>query len=191
MPAPYEVFASGAFDVYLAPALTAEPVIEAAPPVAWIKVGVAGSYDYGEDGIKIKKGTDENEVYGLGLFGVRKVFRTRERLNVMLPLMDATLEALRDAFNQTAVTVIAGPPARKRMPLMENSSTPTTRALLIKGANSPYMDGGVLQWWIPIVYNTGDTEFALKKADPVVIELDFIAVADATNGFGYVQAQTA
>lgn len=190
MPAPFEVFGSGVFDVYLAPALTAEPAIESAVPGTYVKLGVAGSLDYSEDGIRVRKSTDENEVFALGGYGVRKVFRTRESLHILVPLMDATLEALSAAFNQTAITVL-GTPARKRLPLLENAATPTTRALLIKGANSPYMDGGVLQWWIPIVYNTGDTEFALRKADPVVIELDFIAVQDATSGFGAVIAQTA
>lgn len=191
MPAPYEVFASGAFDIYLAVPNQADPVINVAPPGAWIKVGVAGSQDYGEDGIAVRKSTEENSVYGLGLYGVRKVFRTRESLVITCPLMDATLEAFRDAFNQTAVTTIVGPPAIKTIPLLENSSTPTTRALLIRGANSPYMDGGGLQWWVPIVYQTGDTEAALKKADPITLELEFTAIADATNGFGKITAQTA
>lgn len=190
MPAPFEVFASGVFDVYLAPALTTEPAIEAAVPGTYIKLGVAGSQDYGEDGIRVRKSTDENEVFGLGLYGVRKVFRTRERLNIIVPLMDATLEALSAAFNQTAITALTVP-SRKRMPLLENAATPTTRALLIKGNSSPYMDAGVLQWWVPIVYNTGDTEFGFRKADPVLLELDFTAVADATQGFGFVVAQTA
>lgn len=190
MPSPYEIFANGAFDIYLAVPNQADPVINVAVPGAWIKLGVAGSQDYGEDGIKVRKETANKEVFGLGSYGVRKVFRDRERLYIEVPLMDATLEAFRDAFNQTAVTVIAGPPAEKTIPLLENTVTPTTRALLIRGSNSPYMDGGVLQWWIPIVYQTGSPEANIRKSDPIVLDLQFTAIADATNGFGKIHAQT-
>jgi hypothetical protein len=190
MPAPFEVFASGAFDVYLAVPLQADPPINAAPPGAWIKVGVAGAIDYAEDGIKVSKATENNVIYSLGQFGARKVFRTRETLTVELTLMDATMEAYRDAFNQSAVTTIVGPPAEKTIPLLEGSSTPTTRALLIRGANSPYMDGGVMQWWIPIVYQTGSPEAILRKNEPIGLALQFTAISDATNGFGKIHAQT-
>ena len=189
MPAPLEIFATGAIDVYLAVTGTADPVITAALAGAWIKVGVAGAQDYGEDGIKVKKSTENNEVYGLGSYGVRKVFRTREKLTIGFVLMDATLEAYRDAFNQTAVTTLVGPPNEKTIPLLENQTTPTFRALLMRSSNSPYMDGGVLQWWVPLVYQTGDPETVYKKSDPVGLAVEFTAIADATSGFGKIHAQ--
>jgi hypothetical protein len=191
MPAPLEVFATGAIDVYLAPPNTADPVINVAVPGAWIKVGVAGASDYGEDGVKARKETENNEVYTLGQYGTRKVFRVREKLFIEFVLMDATLEAYRDAFNQTAVTTLAGPPAEKTIPLLEGIATPTTRALLLRSSNSPYMDGGVLQWWVPIVYQTGNPETVYRKSDPVGLSLQFTAISDATNGFGKIHAQTA
>lgn len=190
MPAPYEIYANGLMDVYLAPANQADPAIGSAPPGAWIKLGVAGAQDYNEDGITVKKETENDSVYGLGSFGVRKVFRKRENLTIMLNLMDATIEAISAAFNQTAITVVVGPPAEKTIPLLEGTATPTFRALLIKGALSPYMDGGVYQWWIPIAYQTGSPEFVFKKSEPVTIAMEFTAVADATNGFGKIHAQT-
>ena len=191
MPAPLEIFASGAFDIYLAPPSTADPVINVAPPVAWVKVGVAGSQDMDEAGIKVRKERSENEVYGLGSYGVRKIFRTREKLIISCTLMDATLEAFRDIMNQTAVSTIVGPPAEKTIPLLENIATPTTRALLIRGNNSPYMDGGATQWWVPIVYNTGPWEAVYKKSDPIGLAAEWTAIADATSGFGKLHAQTA
>lgn len=190
MPAPFEVFATGAVDVFLAPANTADPVINVALSGSWIKVGVAGALDYNEDGVKVRKETENNEVYGLGGYGVRKVFRVREKLFIEFTLQDATIEAFRDAFNQTAVTTLAGPPAEKTIPLLENITTPTTRALLFRSANSPYMDGGVMQWWVPIVYQTGNPETVFRKSDPVGLALQFTALADATNGFGKIHAQT-
>ena len=191
MPAPFEIYANGQMDVYLAPPNQAEPPIGSAPPGAWIKVGVAGSQDYGEEGLKFRKDTENNEVFGLGSFGVRKVFRTREKLYFELIVMDMTLEAVSVALNQNPITVVAGPPAEKTIRLLEGTATPTFRALLVKGALSPYMDGGVLQWWVPIVYQTGSPEWIFKKSDAVGMALQFTAIADATNGFGGVRAQTA
>jgi len=191
MPAPLEIFATGAIDLFLAVTGTADPVINAAPPGAWVKVGVAGAQDYGEDGVRITKGTTNNEVFALGSYGVRKVFRDRETLKIALTLMDATLEALRDAFNQTAVTTIAGPPAEKTIPLLESQANPTFRALLARMSNSPYMDGGGFQFWIPLVYQTGTVELVFRKNEPVGIALEFTAIADAVSGFGKIHAQTA
>lgn len=190
MSTPFEVFATGAVDVYLAVPNQADPVINVAPPGAWIKIGVAGAADYGEDGVTVRKETENNEIYSLGQYGVRKVFRVREKLTIAFTLMDATLEAYRDAFNQTAVTTIVGPPAEKTIPLVENVATPTFRALLLRAPLSPYMAGGNLQWWIPVVYQTGSPETVYKKTDPVGLPLEFTAIQDATNGFGKMHAQT-
>lgn len=189
MPGPFEIFASGAFDIFLAPPNQADPAL-AAPPVAWVKLGVAGAQDYAEDGIKITKATENNEIYGLGAYGVRKVFRTRETLKIGVTLLDATIEAYQAAFNQSAITTVVGPPAEKNIPLQEGIATPVTRALLIRGANSPYMDGGFFTFWIPIVYQTGSPDTVFKKSDPIGLALEFTAISDATNGFGKIHGQT-
>ena len=193
MPAPLEIFASGAVELYLAVTGTAEPLTNAAPAGAWIKVGVAGSQDYAEDGVRITKATTNNEIFALGSYGVRKVFRDRETLKIALKLMDATLEALRDAFNQTVVTTAligAGPAQDKAIPLLESQATPTFRAALIRLSNSPYLDGGGFQFWVPLVYSTGATEIGFKKTEPVGIELELTAIADSVAGFGKIRAQT-
>lgn len=192
MPAPLEVFATGTGIAYLAVTGTADPAVNAAVPGAFVKLGVAGAQDYSEDGIVIQKSTDENKIYTAGQYGVRKVFRTREDLTVKLTVYDLTLEALAAAFNQTAITTVVGPPAIKTIPLLEDAAVPVYRTMLIRVPGlSPYMDGGVLQIWIPLVYQTGATAIALKKADPAGLQMEFTAVADATYGFGKVTAQTA
>ncbi|MGH2500261.1 MAG: hypothetical protein ACRDF0_09260 [Candidatus Limnocylindria bacterium] len=192
MPAPYEIFATGTGEVWLAPTGTADPAIDVALAPPWVELGTAGPDDFTEDGIVITKATENNEVYANGVYGVRKVFRTRENLKIALTLMDLTLEALSAAFNQTPVTVVPGPPAEKTMPLLEGSATPTQRAMVIRVPDlSPYMDGGVLQFFIPLVYQTGSPEIALKKSDPAGLALEFTAIADAALGFGTVHGQTA
>lgn len=192
MPAPLEIIATGNIDVYLAPTGTADPVINVAVPGTYVKIGVAGSNDYGEDGLKIRKETENNEFFALGSYGTRKVFRVREKLFIELMLHDGTLEAYRDAFNQTAVTVIAGPPAEKTIPLLEGTATPTFRTLLIRSSSgSAYMDNGALQYWVPLVFQTGSPETVYRKSDPMGLALQFTAVADTTNGFGKIHQQTA
>jgi len=171
---------------------TADPVINTAVPAAYIKVGVSGSQDYGEDGLKIRKETENNEIFALGTLATRKVFRTREKLFIELMLMDATMEAYRDAFNQSAITTLAGPPAEKTIQLLENTTSPTYRTLLIRAAaGSAYMDNGVLQYWVPLVFQTGSPETIYRKDTPVGLALQFTAVADAVNGLGKMRQQTA
>lgn len=193
MAAPYEVFASGLFDVYLAPAGTADPVINAAVPGAYVLVGVSGKLNYDESGIKISKDTSNKEVKVLGSYATRKVFRESESLKVMFTLVDATAEALRDAFNQTAITTLAGPPAEKTIPFLEGTASPTYRALLLRNsAASPYMDAGVTQVWIPNAYQTGGIEWLIAhKTDPVALALEFTAVDADANRLGKVHFQTA
>jgi hypothetical protein len=191
MPAPLEVFATGATEVYLAPTGTADPAINVAVPGTYILVGVAGSKDYSEDGVRWRKGTENTDIYTNGQYGVRKVFRNRERLIIAMNVLDATLEAYRDAFNQSVVTTLVGPPAEKTIPLAENATTPTFRTMLLRAPNSPYMDGGVLQLWIPLVYQTGETETIYRKSEPVGLAMEFTAVFDTTNGFGKMHGQTA
>lgn len=193
MPAPLQVFAQGAVDVYLAPTGTAEPLLNVAPPGSFVKIGTAGSLDYTEDGVTVTKSTENNTIYGSGGYGVRKVYRTREGLVIGLTVMDATLETYRDAFNQAVVTAAmigAGPSADKSIPLVENVATPTYRTLLIRMANSPYLDGGSVQWWVPLVYQTGTITTQYRKAEPVGITLEFTAIQDTTGGFGKMRAQT-
>jgi hypothetical protein len=191
MPAPYEIYANGQMSVYLAAPNTADPAINVNPTgVGFTLLGVSGSQDYGEDGIAVGKATENNPFYALGSLGTRKVFRNRETLTIGLTLVDATIEAISAVLNQNTITTVVGPPAEKKISLLEGVATPTFRAMLIKGSLSPYMDGGTFQWWIPIVYQTGTLEWLFKKADPIGVKAVFTAVADATNGFGLVHAQT-
>jgi hypothetical protein len=191
MPAPFEILVGGIWDIYLAPPATADPVVNVAPPGAWIKVGVSGKESYTEDGITIAKSAENSEIKALGTYATRKVVRVGEGLKVSFVLQDATLEAYRDAMNQTAVTTIAGPPAIKTIPLLENVSIPTTRAMLIRAALTPYMDGGNMQWWIPHVYQTGNPQTVLHKSNPVGLALEFTAIHADSSGFGKITAQTA
>lgn len=189
MPAPFEIVA-GLVDAYLAPLATAFPVINVAPAGAWIKLGAGGSKDFTEDGLVVRHEVGVERIRSAGTTGPRKAFRTQEDLLIELTLMDATAEAISAAFNQLAVTTLAGPPAEKTIQLLEGPSV-TLRSLLLRGVLSPYADSASnLQFDIPIVYQNGPIEFLFSKGKPIGLKLQFVALQDDTNGFGKLHLPT-
>lgn len=189
MAAPFEIIA-GPVDVYVAPLATAFPTISAAPSGSWVKLGASGSKDLDEAGVTVRSEQDTEEVYGLGATGALKAFRVRERLIVEFILHDATLEAYSAAWNSAAITTLAGPPAEKTIPILRGP-TVTSRALLIRGVLSPYVDSANnSQWDIPNVYQKGDPETVYSKGEPVGLAFSFFALQDATAGFGVLHAPT-
>lgn len=189
MPAPLEIIA-GAADVWVAPALTADVALNAAPGGAWVKLGTAGSKDYTEDGVTLHMSQDVNEIFGLGATGPRKAFRNREGFHVTLTLMDVTLEMWAHAWNEAAITTLVGPPAEKTINLVQGGAV-NTRAVLIRSAISPYADSAnPTQLWIPLAYQKANVEARFKKADAMGLPLDFVALQDDTNGFGKLHMPT-
>jgi len=186
---PFEIVA-GAVDAWLAPVGTAFPVINAAPAVAWVKIGLNLSKDYADSGVLIRNLQTTKEVETLGTTGPVKAFREKEALEIELTLLDATAESYAQALNQSAVTVVAGPPAEKTIPLIQGG-TVALRALLVRGLLSPYADSvSNVQWDVPLVYQSGDIESLYKKADPIGLKLVFRALQDPTLGFGKLHAPT-
>jgi len=189
MPSPFEIQA-GAVDAWLAPVGTAFPVINVAPAGTWIKIGLNQSKDYADAGVLMRNMQTTKEVETLGTTGPVKAYREKEALVIELTLLDATLESYQQALNQSAITVLTGPPAEKTIPLIQGG-TVATRALLIRGLLSPYADSVAnLQWDVPLVYQSGDIDTLYKKADPVGLKLVFRALQDPTLGFGKLHAPT-
>lgn len=190
MSAPYEIVA-GAVDAYLAPVATAFPVINAAPAGTWIKLGAVGSKDYSEDGVKIMAGQTNTRIRTLGATGPRKAFRTAEDLTIELTLLDTTIESYQAAFNQSAITTVAGPPAEKKIQLLQGNAV-ALRAMLVRGVLSPYADSAsFLQWDIPLVFQDGDIESVYRKGEAVGLKLRFVALQDDALGFGTLHGPTA
>jgi hypothetical protein len=191
MPAPFEIVA-GLLDAYLAPVGTAFPAINAAPAGAWIKLGAGGAKDYRpDDGVVVRWEESVDEEKSLGTTGPRKAFRTDEGLMIELTLIDFTAESLQAALNQNAITTLAGPPAEKTIQLL-NGPVVATRALLVRGVLSPYVDtANYLQFDIPLVYQRGSLDMAFKKAPAVGLKLQFRGLQDDNLGFGKIHLPTA
>lgn len=190
MPAPFQIVAAP-FDVYLAPTGTAFPVISAAPAGAWIKLGSGGAKDYAEDGVLVRPEQTNEEFFSLGATGPRKVFRTKEGLVIEFTLHDATAESYQAAWNQNAITTLAGPPAEKTIQIKQGL-TVSLRAMLIRGVSSPYADSANnTQWDVPLVYQNGNPETVYTKGRPVGLKLSFRALEDDALGLGKIHLPTA
>lgn len=196
---PYEIIAAP-FDVYRAVTGTAFPLVNATPAAAWKLVGSNGSLNYDEAGITIDHGQDFQEFRALGDAGVRKMFRTAEKLSIKLKLFDITLEQYAAALNDNAVTTVAaasGVPGTKKLGLSRGFSV-ATMALMIRGNVTPY--GGTsawnMQYEIPIAAQVGSPTVIYNKSMPVGLELEWMVLVDpsaatADERFGRIVTQTA
>ncbi len=196
---PYEVIAAP-FTLWIAPVGTVFPLIDVAPAVAWIKVGSSGDLNYDDaTGVIVEHSQSITPWRSSGDSGSRKVFRTEEDLKVRLKLMDITLEQYALALNHNAVTDVAagaGTAGYRKLGL-SRGFTVATRALLIRGAVSPYgEDDWNSQYEIPIAAQTGNPSVVYKKGDPAGLDLEWTALVDSTAAseferFGRLIAQDA
>lgn len=197
--APLEIVAAP-FDVYRAPVGTAFPLVSAAPSVSWTRIGSNGSLNYDEQGVTIDHGQDFSEFRALGDAGVRKMFRTAEKLAIKFKLYDITLEQYKAALNDNTVTSVAagsGTPGYKKLG-MSRGFTVATMALLIRGNISPYSTDAAfnMQYEIPIAVQIGTPSAIYNKATPVGLDLEWMVLVDpnassADERFGRIVMQTA
>ncbi len=172
MPAPFEVLI-GPLEVYIAAVGTAFPAVTASVPAGtWVKMGIN---DMEEAGIVVTHKQTVNEWRGVGGTGPRKVGRTQESLDIEFTLVDLTLEKYMLALGQTIINV-PGPPGTKDIPLYMGTAV-ATYALLARGI-SPYADGYLAQYQVPVVYQSDSPAPAFAKGKPAGLKLKFTALED-------------
>lgn len=192
MSAPFEIMAVP-FDVYLAPAGTAKPDIDAAIDASgsdWVLLGRRGADEYDAGGITVTHGQTVNVYRGLrGTAGV-KAFRTEEELTFGFTLNDLTLESygkvlndamVDDAGNSRAISIYQG-------------AQVATFALVARSPDGPYGDGLPVQYWIPNCFQSGSPAVVHQKGIPAGLALVFTAMlnleADSDDErFGVLEAQ--
>lgn len=189
MAEPFEIMAVP-FDVYLAPAGTAKPDIDADPAAPWVLLGERGADEYDEGGITATHEQDVNLFRGLRGTGPIKAFRTSEGLTLGFTLNDLTLESYAKILNDATVT--DGGIARE-IPIHQGAQV-ATFALLAKSADGPYGDGLPIQYYIPKVFQSGSPAVVHRKGTPAGLALVFTALEDldaVTEGerFGVIEAQ--
>ncbi len=196
MSRPFEVVAQP-FTLWLAPVGTVYPLIDAVPGGSWTKVGTSGDLNYTEDGVTVSHAQSVERWRALGSVGPRKAFRSEEELLISLVLADVSLEQYALALNYNEVTTVAagGEAGYKKVGLSRGLHLPQ-RALLVRGAGSPYGDDWNMQYEVPVVVQVSEPEIVYVKAEPAGIALEWLALEDpdaasVDERFGRLIAQTA
>jgi hypothetical protein len=149
MAAPFEVVA-GPLTVFVAPVGTAFPLVNAAPPGTWFKLGTNGPDNFEENGVMVTHNQTLNPWRSAASTVARKVFRSAEEFLLEFTLVDLTIEQYAKVMNDATVSTTVGPPATKDINLMLGTAV-TTFAMIARGV-SPINDTLPAQYQVPIVY---------------------------------------
>jgi hypothetical protein len=197
--APFEVIAAP-FDVYLAPTGTAFPDVDEDPAVDWVLVGTSGNLNYDRQaGVTVEHRQATSPWRSVGDCGVRKNFRTEEDLIIRFTLVDMTIEQYAIALNHNTVTdeaAASGVPGYRWAGLSRGTQI-TTKAMLIRGAVSPYATAMNMQYEVPLVQQIGSAQVTLAlPGQPAGLALEFMALVDTSAAteaerFGRIVAQDA
>jgi hypothetical protein len=176
MPEPFEIMAVP-FDVYLAPAGTPKPDIDAdlTSVPAWALLGQRGASEYDETGITATHQQVIAMYRGLRGTGPVKSFRTSEDLTFAFILDDLTIESYAKVVNDALVDSSSG---NSRLVQLHQGPQVATFALLAISPDGPYGDGAPCQYWIPKVSQTGSPAIVHKKGTPAGLALVFTAMED-------------
>lgn len=198
--APFEVI-SAPFKVYLAPVATAFPATPAvAPAGTWILVGTSGDLNYDRaEGVTLEHRQSTTPWRSVGDTGSRKIFRTEEDLIIRFKLVDLTLEQYAIALNHNTVTdtAAASGVVGYRTVGLSRGTQIATKAMLIRGAVSPYGADFAMDYQIPMVQQIGSAQVVLAKpGEPAGLNLEFMALVDTGASteferFGRLVAQDA
>lgn len=175
---PYEIIGSP-FTLYLAPVGTAYPLINAAPAVAWNKIGTNGTRNQSEEGVKVSHAQTLSYARPAGATGPVKAFLDSEDLKIAMTMWDMSLEQYALALNGNTVTTTAagvGTAGFKKMGLSRKILI-KEYALLVRGP-SAYDEVMNTQYEVPRVVHTGSPEIAFRKGVPAGISCEFMALED-------------
>jgi hypothetical protein len=176
---PFEIIAAP-FSVYVAPYGTVMPVIDAeVDDEDWTLIGTSGPLNYFDDGVTIQHGQSTSTWRALGSRGPRKIFGNEESLIISVKLADCSLEQYALALNgNTVATTAAGTSTAGFKTIgMSRGLYLAQHALLVRGP-SPYLDEHFMQYEVPLVANTSESELNYKKSDPAGISLQWTAIED-------------
>ncbi|PTR11760.1 MULTISPECIES: hypothetical protein [unclassified Novosphingobium] len=177
---PYEIVGQP-LSLWLAVVGTAFPIVTAAPAAPWVLVGTSGTRSQDENGVTVTHNQTVNKVRPGGALGPVKAFRSEEDLMFKLTIWDVSLEQVRVALNNNALTTTAagvGTPGTKKIGLSRGKSV-TEYALIARG-DSPYGDGMVGQYQVARCYVSNSPAVVYRKGVPAGVEIEFTALEDLT-----------
>jgi hypothetical protein len=191
---PFEIIGAP-LTLWVAPVGTVFPLINAAPAVAWVRLGTNGDRNYENGGITVTHSKTYNKVRVAGASGPVKAFLDEEDLMFGVTLLDITLEQYAYALNGNTITTVApatGVQGTKRIGLSEDVGVTREFALLARGL-SPYNEVLSMQYEIPRCYQSGAPSPVFRKGVPAGLSLQFealenLAAATAQERFGVLRA---
>lgn len=191
---PFEIIGAP-LTLWVAPVGTVFPLINAAPAVAWIRLGTNGDRNYENGGVTVTHGKTYNKVRTAGASGPVKAFLDEEDLMFGVTLLDVTLEQYAYALNGNTITTVApatGVQGTKRIGLSEDVGVTREFALLARGL-SPYNEALSMQYEIPRCYQSGAPSPVFRKGVPAGLSLQFealenLSAATPQERFGVLRA---
>lgn len=189
---PYQILGAP-FEIWEAPVGTAFPEIDADPTAPWATVGTSGKLDYSEDGVTVELSETISKFRGAST-AVRKQWRTEEDVMVKAKVLDMTVEQVARALNFNTVSDVPGGTQNSVKVGLFKGPGIAQRALLVRGP-SPYLDGALTQFCIPVASVQSSSAVQFKKGEPAGFDIVWTAYADpdATSEdetYGYLQAAT-
>jgi hypothetical protein len=177
---PFEIIGAP-YTLYLAPAGTAFPLIDAEPAVGWTLVGTNGDRNYSDAGVTVTHNQTIDQARPAGATGPVKAWRSAEDLMISLTLWDLTLEQYMYVLNGVApvtTAAAAGTAGFKKTGLSRGVEI-TQFAALLRG-ESPYGAGFSAQYEVPRCYQSANAKPVFVKGKPAGLDLEFTALEDLT-----------
>ena len=145
----------------------------------WTQLGLYGSVNYSDEGVKVTISQATEKIRGCGSTGAIKAFRTEEDVMVSLTLRDLRPEMLTYALSSL-------PPNDGKIGLGRGVEVQTGALLLRGSGKSPYSSQLALEWWFPLGYFSSDSiEIDFSKSAPADLEMEYSVLADAAQADGY------
>lgn len=155
----------GPVEVYVAPEGEAFPGVTATPGGNWQLVGKSGSKNYAESGVIIRQPVTQNPIRALGTTAPRKHVISERNFQVELGVMDLTPEAMALGYGADPDGDISHGGNHTRLEL-PTDPVPLVYAMLLRvQGQSPYKDGGNMQWEISHAIQAGNGEGTFSKTN--------------------------
>lgn len=161
MPAPNEIIV-GPAEVYVAPVGTSFPAVNAAPSAPWMLVGAAGSKNYAESGVILRRPVTVNQIRMLGSTAPRKQVVSETSFEVEFNVADLSPEMMMLGYGGLPQDIaVAG--AQQKI-VLPTSPVPNSFAVLVRvEGQSPLLDGGNCQWEIYNAIQAGNGQGTFTK----------------------------
>lgn len=192
--APLEIMVSPA-EVYLAAVGTAFPDVDAVPGAGWTLVGTAGSDNYTEDGVTIRRTLSTQEIRALKSTVPRKIVRTQVGFEVEFNVMDLNPEEMAYALGAddgdiTDTAAASGVAGNKAFDI-PTDPTPVHKAILVRVPASALGDGWNSQYEIVEAVQVGPGELVHRKDGAATVRHLWRCLKDSSGNFVTFREQTA